>query len=82
MNMEESAWVRSFSNVFELKRDSRKSGVITLQNAFSRSITQRLSVSEDVNNMMGKTDTLEFDIFELKQNIKDQFLVTMTSILF
>lgn len=80
--MEESAWVRSFSNVFNLKRDSTDSGMILLEKLVSTNLGSRLGVSEDAQEMVNNADKIDFDIFDFKAETKSNELVVFMSMVF
>lgn len=79
--MEEHAWIRSCTNIFTLKRDSNDSGTIIMATGDNRSLESLLDFPGGITKVLEKLDTLEFDIFEFKDNSKDRELTTLTSLL-
>ena len=64
--MEESAWIRSCTNIFSLRRDSNDPGTIIMGGGDNKSLESLLDFKENIIKTIEELDTLEFDIFELK----------------
>lgn len=81
LQIEEHAWIKSCTNVFKLKRDSNDSGTIIMAAADNRSLESLLDFKTSVTQVMEKLDTLEFNIFDFKDNSKGRELTSLTSLL-
>lgn len=81
LQMEEHAWIKSCTNIFNLKRGSNDSGTIIMAASDNKSLESLLDFKFNVSKVMEKVDTLEFDIFDFKDSCNDRELTTLTSIL-
>lgn len=79
--MEESAWIKSCSNVFRLKKDSRGSGRIILEAVYSKKLEQILNLSKSAMKMMEDVAKMDFDIFAFKRETNDNELVCLSSMI-
>ena len=79
--MEESAWIKSCTNVVKLKRDSNDSGTIIMAATDNKSLESLLNFKHNIPKTIEKLDTLEFDIFDFKGKTENRELTTLTSLL-
>lgn len=82
LQMEEQAWIKECTNIAKLKRDSNDSGtVVMIIGSQNKSLESLLNLNFSFTKIMEKLDTLEFDIFDLKEKTNDKELTTLTSLL-
>lgn len=80
--MEENLWIRSCSTMSNNKRLSRMSSMIVVMNRKSSTLQSNLNITEKAKQIFEKVDTLDFDIFNFKTEVKDNELVTLSNMLF
>lgn len=80
--MEENLWIRSCSSATGSKRFSRMSSVIVIRNRKSSALQSRMSITNKAREMFEKVDTLDFNIFDFKEEMKESELVTLATMLF
>ena len=80
--MEENLWIRSCSTVTATKKLSRMSSMIVIMNRKSSALQNKMNITQKTRTMFEKVDNLDFNVFELKEESKDNELVTLAILLF
>ncbi|CAI2381292.1 unnamed protein product [Moneuplotes crassus] len=78
---EEHAWIRSFSNVFTLRRETNESGTIIMSVTNNHNLDSLLDVKFNITEVMESLETLDFDIFDFKEKTENRELTTVASLL-
>ena len=78
---EEHAWIRSFSNVFSLRRETNESGTIIMSVTNNHNLDSLLDAKFNITEVMEKLETLQFDIFDFKEKTENRELTTVASLL-
>ena len=82
LQMEENAWIKSWTNVVKLKRDSNDYGTIIMAVSDHKTLESIIDLPISyISTVMEKIETLEFDIFEFKEKCKDRELSWIASLL-
>ena len=82
LQMEENAWIKSWTNIIKLKRDSNDSGTIIMAASDNKSLESLIDLPTSyITRVMERLETLEFDIFEFKEKWKDRELSWISSLL-
>ena len=81
LQMEENAWIRSCTNVYRLKRDSNDTGTIIMTATDHRSLESLLDFPRSITKIIETLDTLEFNIFDFKEECVDRELTCVASLL-
>lgn len=82
LQMEENAWIKSWTNIIKLKRDSNDSGTIIMAASDNKSLESLIDLPTSyITGIMEKLETLEFDIFEFKEKCNDRELSWISSLL-
>jgi len=80
--MEENAWVKTCSNVFKLKRDSRGQGLIVLEKVYTKTLESRLGLSVKAQKLFEKVSDGDFPIFDFKKReTQENELVCLSSLI-
>lgn len=80
LQMEENAWIKSCSNVFKVKRDS-KAGMIVLEKVYTKTLENRLGISKRAQELFSQVEQKDFPIFDFKREVKDNELVCLSSLM-
>lgn len=78
---EEHAWIRSFSNVFTLRRETNESGTIIMSVTNNHNLDSLLDIKFNITEVMESLETLDFDIFDFKEKTENRELTTVASLL-
>ena len=81
LQMEENLWIRSCSNASSQKKLSRMSSMIVFMNRKSSALQARINISDKARELFEVVDSLDFNIFEFKEAMKDSELVALSSML-
>ena len=80
--MEENLWIRSWSTMSNRQKLSRMSSMIVTMNRKSSALQNRMKITQRAREIFESVDTLDFDIFSFKAEMKDSELATLSTMLF
>jgi hypothetical protein len=77
--MEENLWIKSCSSVHprssRLSRLSRMSSAIITNNKNNSTLQQKMSISDKAKKLFENVESIDFNIFDYKEEVKNQELV-------
>jgi hypothetical protein len=80
--MEENLWIRSCSTVSNARKLSRMSSMIVIMNRKSSALSNKMNITEKAEKLFEKVDSLDFNVFEFKEEMKEAELVTLSTMMF
>ena len=81
LQMEENLWIRSCSNASTHKKLSRMSSMIVFMNRKSSALQSRINITERARELFENVDSLDFNIFDFKEAMKESELVALSSMI-